>query len=476
MTAPLSRRAVLAQAACASLVASAPAAVGANSGSGTGFQISYVAGGRDAAGRFMGGTEMRALAGHAGKLYAGNGYWEDRPGSEGRQGPQILVLDAPGARWRVDHDFDELLPNRRRRDLAVSALDEVRFVTDGAGKALSAPVSLLIAASWDISGTAQVFSRDDATGAWTAATLAQDPLIPGTLPQIRSFGTHRDRVTGVDLAFAGQDPRGVFSGVYDPAVPGRIRWRSTPELDLASVSSAGISGKNGYLRVSSFAECNDRLYAAVGQQIYERSDGAEPHWRLLYTNHNPGRISETGLRGLTAIASPVGGGEVLLAAVEGTAPRIVRVDPRDGSEATELDLADFLQQRWGMPVGYVIAAYNNMAKIHDPASGEALLIGIEAFIPLRAPIAAGHSLVDVGYGRLEAGGWYLVRRVNGHYDLRQLPALPGGSLVSVRAIRGSPFAQEAGWVYFAGYDANKAPAHNTAWIIRGPEAAAISER
>ena len=122
----------------------------------------------------------------------------------------------------------------------------------------------------------------------------------------------------------------------------------------------------------------------------------EPHWWLLYTNHYPGRISETGLRGLTPIASPVGSGEVLLAAVEGSVPRIVRVDPRDGSEATELDLADFLQQRWGMPVSYVIASYNDMAKIRDPAGGEALLIGIEAFIPPRASIAAGHSLVDVG--------------------------------------------------------------------------------
>jgi hypothetical protein len=159
----------------------------------------------------------------------------------------------------------------------------------------------------------------------------------------------------VDLVFAGQDPRGVFGGVYDPAVSSRIRWRATPELDLASVPTAGISGKNGYLRVSSFAECNGRLYAAVGQQIYERTDGAEPHWRLLYTNHYPGRISETGLRRLTPIASPVAGGEVFT--VEGSAPRIVRVDPRDGSEATELDLADFLQQRWGMPVSYVIAAY-----------------------------------------------------------------------------------------------------------------------
>ena len=439
-----------------------------------GFEVSFQPGSRDGAGRFMGGTEMRVLAAHGGKLYAGNGYWEDTPGPEGRQGSQILVLDAPDAGWRVDHDFAERLPDGRHRDLAVSALDEARFTTDANGKPLPTPVSLLIAANWDLSGTAQVFSRDDATDIWTASTLAQDLPISGFLPQVRSFGRHRDRATGVDLVFAGQDPRGVFGGAYDPAIPGRIRWSVTPELDLSSVSAAGISGSNGYLRVSSFAECNGRLYVAVGQHVYERLDGTDAHWRLLYTNPYPGRISETGLRGLTAVPAPTGSGEVLLAAVEGTAPRIVRVDPHDGSEATELDVADFLRQGWGMPVSYVIAGYNDMAMVPDPAGGEALLIGIEAFIPVQAPVAAGHRVVGVGYGRLEAGGWYLVRRVNGHYDLRQVPASPESSLVAVRAIRGSPFAQRRGWVYFAGYDANKSAAHNTAWIIRGPSAGVIS--
>ena len=78
------------------------------------FQISYAAGGRDDAGRFMGGTELRLLTPHGGRLYAGNGYWEDRPGAEGPQGAQILVLDAPGGRWRVDHAFDERMGNGRR--------------------------------------------------------------------------------------------------------------------------------------------------------------------------------------------------------------------------------------------------------------------------------------------------------------------------------------------------------------------------
>jgi hypothetical protein len=263
-------------------------------------------------------------------------------------------------------------------------------------------------------------------------------------------------VTGIDHVFAGQDPHCVFSGTYDPTDPGRIRWSAASELDLLSVSSAGISGRNSYLRVSSFAECNGQLYAATGQHIYERIDGAEPHWRLVYTNPYPGH-SEAGLRGLTTIPDPSGRGEILLAAVEGSAARIVRVDPRDGGAATELDLPEFLRQRWGMPADYVIAAYNDMAKVRDPAGGEDLLIGLEAFVPANAPIAADHNMVNVGYGRLEAGGWYLVRRSNGHYDLRQIPAGSGRALVATRAIRASPFPHETDAVYFAGYDANKAP-------------------
>jgi hypothetical protein len=296
--------------------------------------------------------------------------------------------------------------------------------------------------------------------------------MPGFLPQVRSLGGHRDSVTGIDRVFAGHDPRGIFGGTYDPAVAGHIRWSASPELDLSGVSEAGLSGQSGHLRVNSFAGCNGRLYATVGRHIYERIDGAEPHWHLVYTNAYPGH-SETGLRGLTAVPSPSGHGEVLLAAVEGNAARIVRFDPHDGSEATELDLADFLGQRWGMRAGYVIAAYNDMAKARDPGRGDALLIGLEAFIPPSAPIAADRNVVNVGYGRLEASGWYLVRHPSGRYDLRQIAAPSGRPLVATQSIRVSPFPPESDPLYFAGYDANKVPAHNTAWIVRSTIAAAI---
>src|SRR4029077_8311451 len=196
----------------------------------------------------------------------------------------------------------------------------------------------------------------------------------------------------VDLVFAGHGPRGIFSGIYDQAVPGRIRCTATPVLDLSGASAAGLSGRNGHLRVSSFAECNSRFYAAAGQQIYEPIDGALPRWRLGYANPYPGH-SETGLRGLTAIASPSGQGQVLLAAVEGSAARLVRVDPRDGNEATELDLADFLRSAWGVRAGYVIAAYNDMAKVRDTGGGEALLIGLRAFVPPGAAFAGGATVL-----------------------------------------------------------------------------------
>jgi hypothetical protein len=431
------------------------------------FELSFVAGRRDDGGHFMGGTEMRVLADHGGKLFAGNGYWMDRPGPEGFQGAQILVLDAPSAGWRVDHTFDERMATGRPRHLAVSALREVRFTTDWQGARLPKPVSLLLASIWDLTGATRVFARDGTTGSWSPVTLAKDPTTPGFLPQIRSLGVHRDGVTGIELVFAGQDPRGIFSGSYDASLPGKVRWGSTPEFRLADVPTRGLSGANAGLRVSSFAECNGRLYAAIGQHIYERIDGPEPSWRLIYTNPRPGH-SETGLRGLTPIPGPSGGGDVLLAAVEGNAARIVRVDPQNASEVTELDLVDFLGRTWGMRVGYVIAAYNDMTKLQ--ASGD-LLIGLEAFVPRGTPIAPGHNTVDVGYGVLERGGWYLIRHGDGRYELHQIAA-DGQALVAIRSIHASPFANDRDAVYFAGYDANKAPAHNTAWIIRSTRATA----
>jgi hypothetical protein len=155
-------------------------------------------------------------------------------------------------------------------------------------------------------------------------------------------------------------------------------------------------------------------------------------------------------------------------AVEGNAARLVRVDPTTGAEATELDLQDFLPRAWGMRVNYTIAAYNDMTK-----AGGAVLLGLMAFVPRNTPIPADHSVIDVGYGQVESAAWYLVRRPDAHYDLHRVAAAFPQPLVATRTIRLSPFPGESDAIYFGGYDANKAPAHNTGWIAKATLGAAL---
>jgi poly(A) polymerase len=435
-----------------------------------GFEVSYTAGERDAAGHFMGGTELRNLSVHGGRLYAGNGYWKDQPGPEGPQPAQILVLDNPAARWRIERSLDERLPNGRTpRHLAVSALQGMTFSTDRAGRALLRPVSMLFAGTWDLSGASQVMGRNDTSGGWTAMPLPVQRVTSG-IQQVRALVAHRDRQTGVDQVFAGNDPYGIFSGGYDDAAAGGIRWGAAPELDISRISAPSFPGLS-LLRVTSFAECNGILYATIGQQIYRRLDGAPPHWELFYTNPKPG-YSESGLRGLTAIANPSGDGQALLVAVEGSAARIVRIDPASGEETTELDIPTFLNGVWATKVGYAIAAYNDMAVVAGPRGEAAVLIGIEAFLPASSPVPAGHVRAD----GLDGGGWYFVRQGERRYDLRKIGSgqpLTGTPLVATRAIAASPFPSDADTIYFAGFDANKRAAHNTAWIFRAGKAKAI---
>jgi len=323
----------------------------------------------------------------------------------------------------------------------------------------------MLPAAWDVTGARTVFVRDDATGAWSGTVLAQDRPIPRFLPQICAFGAHKDHSTGVDFIFAG-DTRGIFAGSYDPGVAGGIRWSSAPEFPIMAALSDGFPGLTGRLRISSFAEADGRLFAAVGQQVWVRQDGPSPQWQLLYTNPAPA-YSETGLRGLTAVAEPTGG-EALLAVVEGRKSRIVRIDPRTGAEMTDLDLARFLDDAWGTRVSYVIGAYNDMARLPMPGGREALLIGLEAFIPPFSPRPSGHKVLDVNHG-LEAGAWFLIRRAGGKYELhevRQASLLNGVDLVAGRAAHASPFLGQGATIYLGGYDANDSPAHDTAWIAR----------
>ena len=96
----------------------------------------------------------------------------------------------------------------------------------------------------------------------------------------------------------------------------------------------------------------------------------------------------------------------------------------------------------------------------------------KAFIPRNTPISPGHGVFDVGYGQIETSAWYLVRWPDGHYDLHRVTAGFAQPAVATRTMVASPFPNDAA-IYFGGYDACKAPAHNTAWAARATIAAAL---
>jgi hypothetical protein len=400
----------------------------------------------------FGGTELRALATMDGSLYAGNGYWHDSQQSNpALPGAQVYVLDASTVSWRVDAQFNaRVAPGGKRRYQAIGALYCARF-----GQARQ---SVLLASVWDRLGSLTIFSKPGRSGSWHRYRFAQ--TAPANA-QTRSFGQHRDQVTGEDLVFAGTNPLGIFSGTYDSGKPGGIDWGAHPE--------AGISPTEASQRVMSFAQCNNKLYATVGWQIYERQDGKTPSWKRVFTwGHDLPLNGYGGLRGLTSITDPAGAGagEVLLVAAEGSQGRVLRIAPLTRYRAaTDLDVLGLAAGELNTTVEAVIVAYNNMTSYtgtaHD-AGRPGLLIG-----GYDAKTTSG----GLGSQHKAPGAYVLWRDPAGGYRGQEVldPAItPTPSLVATRTIIVSPFADDPpGTVYAGGFDAGNLSAHNSAWLYRG---------
>ena len=399
----------------------------------------------------MTGTEIMFLVPHKRRLYAANSLWmESDPDIP--KACQIFALDSPEDDWQVDYQFTE-------DNLRVSRLESVTFSTDRKGNPI-APVSILLSSPLDFTGLVAVYGRDDDTGDWGQTVLgrAQRPA------SIRCIGLYRDAVTGVDRVFAGTDPLGTFSGVYDPALPGKIDWEKAPELPTPESE-----------RVMGMTECNGALYCATTRYIYGRTDAPSPSWREVF--HFPQTFSAIGIRGLTAVPNPTGQGEALLFAVGN---KVRRLDPsRNYEETVELDEAAFLSEKWGLHVDYVLSAYSEFRPCLDQLSGETVWFhGFQAkyhrsvFETDSPPDLKVFSEPEKGI-YYDAGGRYFVRHANGKnisYDYVEVtdPQLdPEPMLVAVRSIAHSPFEGEEGHVlYLGGFDCNFIPAHNTGWIYR----------
>lgn len=397
---------------------------------------------------------MSFLTTHKGMLFGGVGYWQDDPGSDPSPGPQILVKPSATSAWKVEKSFGA-------RYYSIEALSSVKFVTDGAGKRLPTPVTLLLAGPAPASqpNEGSIWSRDEPSGEWTKMVLV--PNSTADRPEnVRTIFTHIDSVTGVQSVYAGMTRAGVFRGVYDAGVPGQLRWESTPELPPTSE------------RVLCAAESNGVLYAAAGSNndptdgnggLYRRTDGADPHWDVVYewpiTNRNKG----TGLRGLTSVPAPTGDHDVLLAGFE-QAGTMLSIDPTRNFEATvDFDFKASFTNLWGSLGGAAtIAAYNDIPKVADPITGKPFwLIGLWVNHP--------DSTTPPNNG-----SYYLVRSDSRTYEIGNVydPLMPvpaGDELKGNRAIVASPFPEDQGRVIFmGGYDAGGAQKrHNTAWVYRG---------
>ncbi len=120
--------------------------------------------------------------------------------------------------------------------------------------------------------------------------------------------------------------------------------------------------------------------------------------------------------------------------------------------------------------GAIIAAYNNMLPLVDPATGRTVhIMGVEGRIERGGK--------DQTYGPNTFGGWYaggsyLIREPDRTYRLKEVngPWEPGKpKLVAPRAFAISPFPQDAGaTIYLGGFDCNFFPARDTGWIFRAP--------
>jgi poly(A) polymerase len=216
----------------------------------------------DVNGSALTGTEIIHLVTHKGKIYAGNSYWNETTAP--RRG-QVWVKNTFDGKWLRDYQ----MPTKHSR---VPSLYSFTFTRNYLGAAIAPDTVLFAGATYDkgagMNGPAVVFMRNDATSTWISHNLGfTNHAFDYT--QIRSMGFHRDKATGVDLVFAGANPAptGVYAGAYNPASPGKIQWRSSPEF-----------APSGFQRIMGFAVCNDTLYMATQREVYKRIDGTNPTW------------------------------------------------------------------------------------------------------------------------------------------------------------------------------------------------------
>lgn len=423
-------------------------------------------------------TEANALVPHNGMLFCSVSYMPESKKLTDLN-PKVLVKKSFNSPWEVDL-------NAGSDFMRLGFMHSVKFTTDGTGKKLKEPVSVLVAGtgSWRSQPTGvEVFSRNDKTTKWVRTELSPDRWNKAKLnhtTEVRCIFDHVDRVTGVHMVLAGSATGRIYRGVYDPSEPGLIKWDKTPEVEgllghvLCSAKANGVQ----YVGIAYGAtekdirQDPDRPVKDHG--LFRRIDGKTAKWEWVPIKEwedprTPGRSLRTSqLRGMTAIPRSDGKGEDLLIAWDTRDAAIERIEPlKEYKTTTELEVRKWIAEQWGRSVGVSTFAYNDMLPIVHPKTGEkAHLIGLWLVDPRGETNEIGKS------------SWYLVRYPDKTYRYQRLwdPSNPltdaKFGLRGLRSIRPSPFPEEKGRVwYFSGFDQTGARGDGAtgpaAWIYRG---------
>ena len=439
---------------------------------------SFDAGYTDNKGAWAGGSEVMHLASHKGMLFASNGYWIDSrwevPPQGQRQSAQVLRLDSPGAQWQVDLDMGQSNDDLGLEYMKGNILKSVTFTRDANGRPLASPESLLVmaaGANFERGGAVSAWVRDDSTGGWAHTLVRHGSSAGGVRWVPRDMEIYRDKVTGVERIFMSLGNPGIISGVYDPTVPGRIRWDRNLEYPFLTDGSFRT-------RPLGIIQANGSLFFSEGDSIYQRIDGERPRYREIFELYEDTDTDVGGIRGLTRVESPNGEGDSLLfiwAPGEGSACEVKRLDPDGQGGYTlrdEVRIIDLMKDYLDVEVTYTLGAHNMIYPFTDPASGETVHI-----IGFQGNIRGSKDHLRWKGSALYAGALYAVRRADQSYCVLEVNnRYKAGKqlLISPRTFCESPFGDKD--IYVGGHDSSFKVSDNMAWVFKAPESVVLGSK
>ena len=429
---------------------------------------SYDAGYEDLKGSYAGGSEIMHIVSHKGKLYASNGFWVDArwviPPDGQKQSAQVLRLDSLSEKWQVDLDMGRS-NDRKLAYMKGNILKSVTFTRDASGKPLPTPQNLLVmaaGANFERGGAVSSWTRDDKKKTWVHTLIRHGSSVGGIRWVPRDMEVYQDRKTGIERIFLSLGNPGIVSGVYDPTLPGKIRWSNHLEFPFPEEGSL-------HTRPLGIVQANDSLMFSEGGAIFRRKDGVHPSYEKIIDLNEDTDTDVGGIRGLTTIENPKGNGHSLLflwAPGDRSKSQIKRLDP-DGqggySVHDEAMIMELMKDKLGVEVSYTLGAHNMAYPFFDPESGKTVhLIGFQG------NIRGKHHLKWKG-SALYGGALYAIRYPDLTYKVLEVNnAYKDGKaiLVSPRTFCQSPFEDKG--IFIGGHDSSRKISDDMAWIFHAP--------